>query len=257
MDGKPYKCNECDDSFALLGEFRVHISEKHADTKDLRCTECYKVFPTTADLAQHVKLEHRLECEICMRTFSRLAYLQSHIEIHNGESLFNCRFCPAGFDSEYAYKKHVKCHPKQSKGRRSHPCSVCNQTFNDSEELMEHYQSDGHREKVKTMGLDGASILHTMDGDLSPEIRSLVDEVTGSIGAAEVDERLMQSIREGGMMQVEDGTVIRVDSGGGMMQVDEGGMMRTTVTIDAVDGGGAYQVSNGRVGYEGHRGNGE
>ena len=76
MDGKPYKCNECEASFALLGEFRVHISENHADTKDLRCSECYRVFPSPGELSQHVRLEHRLECEVCMKTFSRLAYLQ-------------------------------------------------------------------------------------------------------------------------------------------------------------------------------------
>ena len=82
MDGKPYKCNECDDaSFALLGEFRAHIAEAHADTKDVRCSECYKVFGGAEELRSHVRLEHRLECEVCMRTFSRLAYLQAHIEV--------------------------------------------------------------------------------------------------------------------------------------------------------------------------------
>ena len=75
----------------------------------------------------------------------------------------------------------------------------------------------GHREKVEAMGLDGTSILHTIEGDLSPEIRSLVDEVTGSIGTAEVDERLMQSIQ---------------------------GLRATTVTIDAVEEAG-YQIVEG------------
>ena len=215
MDGKPYKCNECEETFALLGEFRTHISEKHADTKNLRCSECYKVFPSTSILAQHVKLEHRLECEVCMRTFSRLAYLQSHIKVHNGQSLFNCRFCSAGFDSEYAYKKHIKCHPKHPKGLKLHPCTICDLTFRDTDDLMMHYRSEEHREKVQALGLGEASILHTIEGDLSPEIRSLVDEVTGSIGAAEVDERLMESLREShDMLRAATVTIDPVDSGG-------------------------------------------
>lgn len=223
MDGKPYKCNECDDSFALLGEFRAHITESHSDTKDLRCTECYKVFPSATELSQHVKLEHRLECEVCMKTFSRLAYLQAHIEVHNGQSLFNCRYCMAGFDSEYAYKKHVKSHPKAAKTPQSHICSVCDITFESTAQLMAHYRGDEHRDKMQAMGLEGTSILHTIEGELSPEIRSLVDEVTGSIGAAEVDERLMHSIGDVG---------------------DDGGILRaTTVTIDDVEGGREYQVS--------------
>jgi hypothetical protein len=48
MDGKPYKCNECESSFALLGEFRGHVVEVHADTKHLRCSECYRVSEHTS-----------------------------------------------------------------------------------------------------------------------------------------------------------------------------------------------------------------
>lgn len=252
MDGKPYKCNECPESFALLGEFRIHITNVHADTKDLRCTECYKVFPATSDLSQHVRLEHRLECEVCMRTFSRLAYLQAHIEVHRGQSLFNCRFCTAGFDSEYAYKKHIKCHPKHPKGRRLHPCNVCDEVFANSDELLVHYRSDKHRDKLASMGLEHTSILHTIDGgELSPEIRSLVEEVTGSMGAAEVDERLMQSIR-GDEGDVLGGTTTGGGDGGGG---GGGGVATTavaTVTIDGVNESvGMYHPSCGGGGEQG------
>ena len=71
---------------------------------------------------------------------------------------------------------------------------------------MEHYRSEEHRERVQAMGLEGTSILHTIEGgELSPEIRSLVDEVTGSIGAAEVDERLMEGIQRGPLTVSIDG----------------------------------------------------
>jgi len=205
MDGKPYKCNECNDSFALLGVYRHHLSETHANTKDLRCNECYKVYPTSGDLAQHVKDEHRLECEVCMRTFSRISHLQSHIEVHKGDSLFNCRLCSAGFGSEPPYKKHLRTHSRTvaAKAKSSHPCTICEKSFDEVNVLMEHYRSEEHRERVQAMGLEGTSILHTIEGgELSPEIRSLVDEVTGSIGAAEVDERLMEGIQRQGTMTV-------------------------------------------------------
>lgn len=149
------------------------------------------------------------------------------MQVHNGQSLFNCRLCTAGFDSEYAYKKHLKSHPKQPKGRRSHPCNMCDLTFKDTDELMAHYRSEEHRDKIQALGLDGTSILHTIESDLSPDIRSLVDEVTGSIGAAEVDERLMQTIG--------DGAILRP----------------TTVTIDAVDVGGDYRGASEEAGFEG------
>jgi uncharacterized C2H2 Zn-finger protein len=32
MGGKPYQCGECDLSFALFGEFKVHVNEAHTFT---------------------------------------------------------------------------------------------------------------------------------------------------------------------------------------------------------------------------------
>ena len=106
--------------------------------------------------------------------------------MHNGSSLFNCRYCTAGFDSEYAYKKHLKSHPRQptkppragggasssSTPQPPHPCSVCELSFQDVEQLMTHYRSEEHQEKVTALGLDSSStMLHSIEGELSPEIR--------------------------------------------------------------------------------------
>ena len=221
----------------------------HASTKDVRCNECYKIFPTSTDLGQHVKDEHRLECEVCNRTFSRLAHLQSHIEIHKGESLFNCRVCSAGFQSEHLYKKHVRGHSRagaarsSSKLRQSHPCTVCEKAFTDVNLLMEHYRSEEHRDRVQEIGLGGASILHTIEGgELSPEIRSLVDEVAGSIGASEADKGLMEGLRgDEGVSVIDD---LHEDEG---ISVMDG--LRGDEDVPVMDGGSGGYV--GQVADEG------
>ena len=82
MGGKPYQCGECDLSFALFGEFKVHINDAHAFTKDRRCADCFKVFSTAEQLEQHFVLEHRYECEICGKSFARLGYLQVCSSLH-------------------------------------------------------------------------------------------------------------------------------------------------------------------------------
>ncbi len=64
MDGKPYKCPECPTSFALMTEFKGHMISEHEETRDLRCSDCFKVFPSVEELEQHRSLEHRLECEV-------------------------------------------------------------------------------------------------------------------------------------------------------------------------------------------------
>lgn len=112
----------------------------------------------------------------------------------------------------------------------THPvCSVCDLVFQDAEALMLHYRGDEHRVKVQALGLEGTAILHTIDpGGMSTDICSLVDEVTGSIGAAEVDERLMQSM--GG------GTIVTIDP------VGDGGRQDYSVGDGEGEGGGVKRV---------------
>jgi len=193
MNGKPYKCLECEASFALLNEYKQHMRENHADTRDLRCSDCYKLFPTSASLQEHKLVEHRLECEICGRSFARLAYLQAHIEVHNGEKLYNCKHCNAGFDTEYAYKQHIKVHPEQHRTKKLYQCQLCDKTFHHSSNLVTHYRSPEHRDKANELGLNSGSILPTIEGDLSADMSALVDEVT--MGTEE-GENIMQTIAE-------------------------------------------------------------
>ena len=193
MNGKPYKCLECEASFALLNEYKQHMRENHADTRDLRCSDCYKLFPTNASLQEHKLVEHRLECEVCGRSFARLAYLQAHIEVHNGDKLYNCKHCSSGFDTEYAYKQHIKVHPEQHRTKKLYQCQLCDKTFHHSSNLVTHYRSPEHRDKANELGLNSGSILPTIDGDLSADMSALVDEVT--MGTGEGDN-IMQTIAE-------------------------------------------------------------
>ena len=192
-NGKPYNCLECDTSFALLHEYKLHMKDSHADTQDLRCSDCYKVFASPAELDQHKLVEHRLECEMCGKTFARLAYLKLHVQIHDGDNLFNCQFCSAGFDTEYAYKQHLKVHPEYQTAKRTYHCQVCEKVFQHPSNLVAHYRSQKHREKTTGLDINTSSILSTIEGgDLSHEMGALVDEVTMSSD----EDNLIQSIAD-------------------------------------------------------------
>ena len=192
-NGKPYNCNECDMSFALLSEYKQHIKDSHADTQDVRCSECYKVFVSAAEVDKHKMAEHRLECEICGKTFARLAYLKMHVQIHDGDNLFNCQFCSTGFDTEYAYKQHLRIHPEYQTARRTFHCQVCEKVFQHPSNLMAHYHSQKHRERTSGLDINTSSILSTIEGsDLSQEMGALVDEVTMSSD----EDSLIQSIAD-------------------------------------------------------------
>ncbi len=151
MDGKPYQCPECPETFALISQFKNHLLSAHDDTKELRCSDCFKLFADAQELLSHRNKEHRLECEICNKSFSKLGFLQAHVEVHNGPSLFNCRYCNAGFDNEFSFRQHSKTHPKYKRLRKTHPCPTCGESFIDSHQLMDHYQTEGHKQKATTI----------------------------------------------------------------------------------------------------------
>lgn len=155
------------------------------------------------------------------------------------------------------------------KASQSHPCTICDIAFDSTTSLMEHYRSDEHRDKMEALGLEGTSILHTIEGELSPEIRSLVDEVTGSIGAEEVDERLMSG---GEMLRAatvtidgagDEGYQLSVGATDGVKTVTfedgrakeypvSGGTAVKRVTFEGVDGaGGRNGAGGGSTGYRG------
>ena len=176
-NGKPYKCLECEESFTLLYEYKQHVRDMHADTEDLRCPECYKVFPDVDHLEKHRNIEHRLECEICGKTFTRLTNLQQHVRIHSGDKVYNCKFCPEGFDSEYAYKQHMKSHPENQRSKKGFHCQLCDESFKEPSSLISHYRSQSHRDKATSLGIGAdTTILNTIEGDLS-DMNALVDEV--------------------------------------------------------------------------------
>ncbi len=193
LDGKPYRCTECDTAFALLGQYKQHMREGHPETYNLRCSECFRVFPDTQSLTQHKQLEHRVECEICGKLFARLGYLQFHAELHNGSSLFNCRYCKAGFDSEQAYKNHVKVHPEAHRPRKLYQCQLCEVSFHQASGLVAHYRTQEHRDKANALGVSG-SLLNTIEADIS-DMSALVDEVTmAGEGNGDEEDDIIRSI---------------------------------------------------------------
>ena len=189
-DGKPYKCLECDNSFTLLLEYKQHVRQAHPDTEN-RCSDCYKVLPDMASLESHRSVEHRLECEICGKTFARLAYLQLHVEVHSGERVYNCKFCSQGFDSEYTYKQHMKTHPENQRNKKGFHCQLCDKSFEEPSNLIAHYRSQEHRDKATSLGIGAdTTILNTIEGDLS-DMNALVDEVAMATNQVPIDPVVM------------------------------------------------------------------
>lgn len=182
-DNKPYRCQECSDSFAHLSELKDHFKKEHPENDSLRCVECFKVYSTLEELEEHKLHDHRFECENCGKVFARLAYLQNHVRVHNGESKFNCRFCSEGFNSAYSYRQHMRNHPEYRRVINVFPCHTCGKTFQEPKDLVTHYESAEHKEKASNVdAVAGPSTATSMmEGDLSVMGELMTDQIINSI----------------------------------------------------------------------------
>ena len=182
-DNKPYHCQECSESFGHLAELKDHFKKEHPENDSLRCVECFKVFSTLEELEEHKLHDHRFECENCGKVFARLAYLQNHVRVHNGESKFNCRFCSEGFNSAYSYRQHMKNHPEYRRIINVFPCHPCGKTFEEPKDLVTHYETEEHKEKASNVenAVGPSTATSMMEGDLSVMGELMTDQIINSI----------------------------------------------------------------------------
>ena len=135
--GKPYQCGYCDKSFAFANEHKDHIRNMHTNSTSHKCSYCHKTYSSEEELSLHKTKEHRVECEVCNKTFSRLAYLEVHIKVHEGDGKFNCSTCFKSFDNESNYRQHIKIHPDY----KPYACQICNVSFSHPSNLINHQKA--------------------------------------------------------------------------------------------------------------------
>ena len=156
--GKPYQCTFCDKSFAFANEHKEHVRDMHTNSTSHKCSYCHKIYSSEEELSLHKTKEHRVECEVCNKTFSRLAYLEVHIKVHEGNGKFNCSSCFKSFDNESNYRQHIKVHPNY----KPYACQTCNISFSHPSNLINHQKAmhgydptnGGAQEPVDLAGID-------------------------------------------------------------------------------------------------------
>lgn len=168
---KPFKCNECEETFISKGRYEVHVEMFHREKAPLKCEFCPRSFFRHHRLYHHKNthtgVRHYL-CEICSKAFSQPAYLKYHQTKHKELNLeeFICDQCDKSFASpvnlrfhketqhqkKYRYycptcghgathKSHLKLHQLSHTGERPHVCEYCQKTFTRASQLKIHVRS--------------------------------------------------------------------------------------------------------------------
>ncbi|XP_042237622.1 zinc finger protein 236-like isoform X2 [Homarus americanus] len=160
LEDKPYQCCECEASFNVQKNLRLHEA-LHATDK-LLCPECDKTFRRVASFKAHLAVHEEDEsvtCEICHEEFISVSQLEPHYQRHRDgldqpqerkRLSLVCRECGAEFTNHAMLSHHMKVHKKVKKMTATKPrkridrskfenkCQECGKNFIKPSQLKRH-----------------------------------------------------------------------------------------------------------------------
>ncbi|XP_037903632.1 zinc finger protein 429-like isoform X2 [Hermetia illucens] len=131
MEGKPYKCELCSQSFNYKQILNLHIRERHGEKNiksnpEFQCKTCLQTFERKVDLTQHMKSHepNKLhQCPHCLKNFELYTVFIRHVSTHSGGEGFKCVLCSEKFTSERHFRTHIA--EKHVDGREETGCYKC------------------------------------------------------------------------------------------------------------------------------------
>lgn len=146
FDVRPYKCDQCDESFKQLTSLNVHKTNRHlpasekAKLDSFVCSYCGQVCKTKSSLQEHTMIhtgEFNFNCDVCQKKFRRNSHLNKHKRLHTGEKPYKCDVCPKEFRISQQLLKHKKTHGAEKK----YSCTICGMTTAYKDNLDIHVRS--------------------------------------------------------------------------------------------------------------------
>ncbi|XP_011301587.1 zinc finger protein 345 isoform X2 [Fopius arisanus] len=144
---KDYRCNQCQEHFPRLVDFRTHVCMNGSN----HCDHCDQSFATIKALQIHSKIHEEsgdpshFICTICGTKFSSHKSLRLHSRMHapvrerhvdapegDTDDTFTCDECGKSFSESYR-SAHMALHTGDS-----YTCTICNRKFDSADSLAMH-----------------------------------------------------------------------------------------------------------------------
>ena len=133
-------CDYCDFSTNDINIYMAHVPEVHKSKNT--CKTCNAEFNSLKEMVDHAGNAH----ELVYRQATQATGNQSERQI------FPCGFCPAGFETQLEFNKHIKeQHTRQTVQKISEAtleCYDCGHKYNNKIELMEHKGKEHYKKKL-------------------------------------------------------------------------------------------------------------
>ncbi|XP_071483604.1 uncharacterized protein, partial [Diadema antillarum] len=152
MDKKLFKCDMCDQSYALRRNLRKHKLSHNAI--NLACRKCNKVFLDKNALQRHMVVhshEKKYVCDVCDKAFISMAFLIQHKKCHivrdTRKKPYQCSECERSFLDRNSLRNHQLIHAHGDISRiRKIECEVCHRMFVSSYQMRKHRLTHGGQE---------------------------------------------------------------------------------------------------------------
>ncbi|KAG5887912.1 hypothetical protein JTB14_003009 [Gonioctena quinquepunctata] len=185
-----------------------------------QCYKCYMGFRTKKAYDVHTPVHilrkqkrppHRYHCNVCLKEFDKLCYLERHTRVHTGEKPWVCDICNNGFQQSYNLKKHLLTHVDL----KPFQCRYCKKQFARPDVLTRHLLIHS-KDKPFTCSVCQKSFirqsqLNTHFNKHHPEEKFVKSEPTEDLPECEVivNEDVKESVRT--KSEVGDEEITRVE----------------------------------------------
>ena len=143
---KSYKCQQCDRHFTWFGNFQKHMLSHGSENARLHPYFTLRDIPEDQLFIR--ENNKTFKCGLCLKTFTRMSGLRTHIRMHNGQRPFKCKDCTLAFTTNRALKMHNRIHS----GERPYKCTECIKSFTRKDELQAHlYLHKGKRKNLRNL----------------------------------------------------------------------------------------------------------
>ncbi|XP_055710210.1 oocyte zinc finger protein XlCOF6-like [Phlebotomus papatasi] len=128
-------CELCPYKTRIRGHLKRHMKGVHERLRDVRCSQCNRVFTTERGLKLHMVCheggrnhkdsgtkEKKFTCELCPYKTDLSATLKRHVKaVHQKLKDFQCTRCERSFTMESSLKIHMMRH----EGIKNYECPIC------------------------------------------------------------------------------------------------------------------------------------
>ena len=109
MNGKGYKCNQCDCCFSRKVHLECHIRSSHTGERPFKCKTCNSSFAYPHIYARHLKIHSdvKYSCDICGKQFNSRDNRNAHSFVHSEKKRYECFECGLGVMQKSVLQTHI------------------------------------------------------------------------------------------------------------------------------------------------------